>query len=931
MKTAAVILLLVLFNLSLPAQCPDRSFLWHRIIFLRDSSTVPSGKQLEELLGYHKKINQCKYRNDSTHALLLQRIGILYAKQKDYYSGIQYTGKSISLVNQFKGNPSVNPAMSIKSYRNLYMMYDSLKMESKKTAAIDSCISHALRFGTGYNFALDATRLNIERLFGIGDYFRCIQYAKLGETFINKLNTSPLEKEQANLESFSWKINALIFSKQTNEARRLLYDRIRFAETHRKPDLLATYYGLYATVLKEEGKAREAIGYYKKSFTYNQQIGYQAGCAQALNNIGFTFSTRLHENKMAMPYYFRALQFADANESLNILDNIANIYVQSGNYDSAFFFFRKAFDQLGPGFTEADLLKNNQSALPGKITEYITGMVLDKAGAWFNKYKVSGNKEALKEAIRIYELTDRYFDKIKESQSEIQSKLFWKTNNRRLYENSIEACYTIQNKDKAFYFFEKSRSVLLNDQIMEQRWMNDRDLAKQAQLKKNILEIERHLQNNPASSKDNLTLQQQLITSKQEQEILRKNINDLHPSHAQNYFDSSSLNLEIIRRNILKGEKSLLEIFTGDSAVYILAITSGNTSLIKRNRYLYDSLSTAYISFIGRPERLNKDFAGFVNISQNLYKLIFQNLQLKPGGSLIISPDGKGFPFESLILNADYRQPDYLLNHYATSYTYSAGYLMNEYAVNRGNRNSVFGMAPVIYKSSFGLAELPGSDISLQRIKNEFSDATIFVKEKATKNNFLHYFPEYAVVQLYTHAADTSANNDPVIYFADSALYLSDLIPDRKPVTQLVILSACETANGKLYQGEGIFSFNRGFAALGIPAAVSNLWSVDNQSTYRITELFYKYLAQGLPTDIALQKAKLEFITTSSSKEKKLPYFWAGSILTGKVDSIKNNTSFLWKGLALAGLFILCLGYFANKNILKKKKETNPDLFSKFA
>ena len=112
-------------------------------------------------------------------------------------------------------------------------------------------------------------------------------------------------------------------------------------------------------------------------------------------------------------------------------------------------------------------------------------------------------------------------------------------------------------------------------------------------------------------------------------------------------------------------------------------------------------------------------------------------------------------------------------------------------------------------------------------------------------------------------------NNDPVIYFSDSALYLSSLIPDRKPVTQLVVLSACETANGKLYRGEGIFSFNRGFAALGIPAAISNLWSVDNESTYQITELFYKYLSQGLPTDIALQKAKLEFINTTVLPEKK--------------------------------------------------------------
>ena len=124
----------------------------------------------------------------------------------------------------------------------------------------------------------------------------------------------------------------------------------------------------------------------------------------------------------------------------------------------------------------------------------------------------------------------------------------------------------------------------------------------------------------------------------------------------------------------------------------------------------------------------------------------------------------------------------------------------------------------------------------------------------------MHQFSQYRIIQLYTHASDSSINNEPVIYFADSALYLSDLISEHKSHTQLIVLSACETGIGKIYQGEGVFSFNRGFAALGIPAAITNLWSVDNTSTYLLTELFYKWLAKGLPTDVELQKAKLDFL-----------------------------------------------------------------------
>ena len=54
-----------------------------------------------------------------------------------------------------------------------------------------------------------------------------------------------------------------------------------------------------------------------------------------------------------------------------------------------------------------------------------------------------------------------------------------------------------------------------------------------------------------------------------------------------------------------------------------------------------------------------------------------------------------------------------------------------------------------------------------------------------------------------------------------------------------------------------------------------------DKSTYRLTELFYKYLARNIPVDLALQKAKIEFMQTAS-RQNQLPYFWAAPILVGK-------------------------------------------------
>jgi CHAT domain-containing protein len=158
---------------------------------------------------------------------------------------------------------------------------------------------------------------------------------------------------------------------------------------------------------------------------------------------------------------------------------------------------------------------------------------------------------------------------------------------------------------------------------------------------------------------------------------------------------------------------------------------------------------------------------------------------------------------------------------------------------------------------------------------------------------------------LYTHGAETGKAGVPVIYFADSALNLFDLIPVNKPATQLVVLSACETAKGKYYKGEGVFSFNRAFAEAGIPSSMVNLWSVDNQSSYRLTELFYKYLSKNMEFDEALRQAKLEFIATSD-KERSLPFYWAATVLAGKSSSIEQESGISW--METAGIILLAIG-----------------------
>ena len=459
---------------------------------------------------------------------------------------------------------------------------------------------------------------------------------------------------------------------------------------------------------------------------------------------------------------------------------------------------------------------------------------------------------------------------------------------------------------------------MLNDQSNEQHWLNEVDIGKQTQLKKRIIQLEKEYNTTDGSSTRSKQLQEELFVAKQELDRLIQNIKERNPLYYQSFLDSTMISLDDAKRNILSDHDAFVEIFNGDSAVYVLVAKRNQTRLSQVNKKAWDRLSKQYISYISNRNLVNSSYDQFVNLSRNLYRLIFKDNNL-PEGRIVISPEGQYFPFEALV-TSDFDQPvSYFLNSHAVSYTYSARYLVSQFNAFSANvAGSFLGIAPVKYPVAMQLAPLYGSENSLKEVGSYFRNRNSLLFGKASKANFLRLFSSYQIIQLYTHASASSISGEPVIYFADSALSLSELGAEHKPITSLIVLSACETGVGEVYLGEGIFSFNREFAALGIPSSVTNLWSVDNESTYKITELFYKYVSQGMPIDVALQKAKIEFISFGS-KERKLPYYWAASILVGKDSIIDVGEKTPWKVIIMVGAILILMVFLVNRKVFARR------------
>lgn len=90
---------------------------------------------------------------------------------------------------------------------------------------------------------------------------------------------------------------------------------------------------------------------------------------------------------------------------------------------------------------------------------------------------------------------------------------------------------------------------------------------------------------------------------------------------------------------------------------------------------------------------------------------------------------------------------------------------------------------------------------------------------------------------------------------------------------ELVTVSACRSAGGKTYGGEGLVGFAWAFMKAGAGNVIAGLWDVNDRSTLQLMTGLYSRIAAGAPVAEALRSSKLELIHSGGSYAK--PFYWA--------------------------------------------------------
>ncbi|WP_458627592.1 CHAT domain-containing protein [Winogradskyella sp. PC D3.3] len=758
--------------------------------------------------------------------------------------------------------------------------------------------------------------------FNFGQYYFAKDYYSLSKTIAEEQNNS--EYIIKNTIGIAESCKLIGSTKSLNEGINILSRTILYAESIKSDSssgfvINKTYFhnmynelgNLYIDRLDynfEKGKAN-----LEKALKIAKELNDVTLLNKTYNNLGVLYLKE--ESKAAQLYFEKALLY-DANPFMTSLihRNLSILHTKFENYPEALNHIQISIKSIVP--LDASNSKNLPSKLDlvnSNVKFQLISSLIDKANIWIKLSDNNPNKnEFLEEAIRTLDLADYLAEQTWINNSEQRSKLFWRKTASEIYLTATKACYLLNNVQKAFYFMEKNKALLLLEDLSTKISKNNSKIPVEINQQEQELKNKINKLKKLSTTRKTDSVQAQLLIAKDRYNNFINTLSIGYKSYFKTLQSPEVIDLFALKQHIPTKNTAYIEYILDDKEGYGLLITDTKTIFFEiKNCKELKNYTTQYRRLLETPFQDKEVISLYKSVSNKIYKSLFPDeIKADIGGKkLTIIPDYylQNIPFESLLTSE--KDNSYLLFQNEINYSYSLSFLIKNNEVERKNTNDVIAFAPVEFSSD--LITLHNTEEELNLINDMFS-AQLFLKDNATSENFFKESDNFKIIHIASHA---SANDSisPWISFYNDKIELAQIY-NFKSSPDLVVLSACNTSLGKLYIGEGVMSLSRAFFSTGTHSVLPTLWEVNDKATLQILNSFYKNIKQGQNKSLSLHNAKLKYIKNNSLSAVS-PYYWASFIMIGDTGVIKIESEFSTIYYIVIAFFtlIITIFYFKRK------------------
>ena len=782
-------------------------------------------------------------------------------------------------------------------------------------------------------------------------------YEDMGSCFAH-LNDEASASKYWGVEILETSIDYLELAHITNLS---IHDSIAAAVNTFQLGLLNMYLGLQTNnnimSSRVDSLLNEAIYFLEENDPYNPKLGNCYNVFKQVYVDSKQYDSAIFFTKKA---YKLHLKNRGKYHPMSIMAvyNLANQYNNyNSNYDSALFYSQKCVEFSFPGYSFDSMYCIPNLNYPA---DFMFGFAALEGKA-LNLIRIgikTNDSMAINHAFEIISKTSVYLSK---NEAPNFGLGYFSANSS--YSKMLKtggACYMLCHEaypndgyDKlAFQYYEKLKYL----QFIAN--MNEEKLMVEAGIPGNVVELNRNLKNRKRELKGAFV--DNFLSANHNDLELTINIQDsyleitdsLHdikeycianfPKYFQLLNAEQSFSLSDIQ-NSMDTNTAVINYFNDNKYIYSYVILNNDIKLFQvpvSSEFLLNIDSIYQNILLGINNQTDKKlFAEFSYYAQYFYKKLFPPAlveYISGKNRLVLIPEEKMYniPFDVLLLKqpklevVNYANLDYLVKHYSITISFSMRMLLNE-----NNPFAVFdyvyeGFAPKFDEKQLTLldnenihpfsgmrsfGELTSNIDEVKEVSVFFDNSKLFVGSMANEKEYKKYAPHTQIVHLPTHAQanvknpllskiifsfDDKGNNNE-----DNILYMHEIY--NNPVNaQLVVLSTCESNKSNVNTSEGVISLSRAFLNGGAKSVISTNWWAHDQTTKDIMVDFFRGVKNQEPFDIALQKAKLNYLKNSDPQFAH-PFYWANFVLTGSNNPIivkaKQPTAnyFLWFAISI--------------------------------